>query len=83
VPGSDVFVYPGSGDTADTEELRRKRAAAKAAKDARAAAAAGGTGGEGNGVVAAAIKEEDRPQAAPSGNSGSVIVSCASPSLLI
>jgi hypothetical protein len=55
VPGSDVFVYPGSGDTADTGELRRKRAAARAAKAAkeRAAAGSGGGGGDGGGDGAA------------------------------
>lgn len=57
VPGSSVYVYPGSGDTADTEELRRRRAAARAAKAAKekaAAAAAAAPGGEGGSLAAAA-----------------------------
>jgi hypothetical protein len=89
MPGSEVFVYPGSGDTADTEELRRKRAAAKAAKAAREAAGGGkaagggGAGQEGGGAAAEGgnapapapvAAAEIKEEPAPSADSGSVLV---------
>ena len=84
-PGSGVYVYPGSGDTADTDELRRRRAAAKAAKEAaRGGAGAGGEGGGegaavkaeegGEAAAAAAAAAPPAAVAALSGDSGSVLV---------
>ncbi|GBG00204.1 hypothetical protein Rsub_12985 [Raphidocelis subcapitata] len=66
MPGSEAYVYPGSGDTADTEELRRRRAAAKAAKAAKAEGGGGGGGGgeAGAGAEEGAVKEEDGAAAA-------------------
>jgi hypothetical protein len=51
---ADVFVYPGSGATTDTQLLKAQRAAQQAALKADAAADAGGTPEQAAAAVAAA-----------------------------
>jgi len=67
---ADVFVYPGSGATTDTQVLKTQRAAQQAAKAAQVAAAAAAAAGgvreaEGTSTAATSTAPEVQPAGQP------------------
>jgi hypothetical protein len=87
IPGvlaaADVFVYPGSGATCDTQELKlaQEKAQEKAAAAAAAAAAAVGANGTAAPAAAAGTAEQQvkQEQAAAGDTDTSQMVSAATP----
>jgi hypothetical protein len=61
---ADVFVYPGSGATCDTQELKLAQEKAQQAQEKAAAAAAGGANGTGPAAAGADVQQVKQEQPA-------------------